>query len=834
MNLFSHCLRPLNSTGIFPPASARHWIILGAALLVTGLAFVAPRETRAAKTKDPAAKPAGGRHAAPAPTALTDEKVLESMRRGITFLLSCKKGDNFEVHGKPWLRQATEAGGETALVLYALLHSAESLHNSTNDKDKELSEKLGYRSPELAPVIKWLCAQQPDGTYAAALTACALQITPKSPETTKVMERLQAFLLSAASKEGGFGYAAIGAAGVQSKLAELRTQAEDARKKNDRVLIAKLTKEYDALEKTLQAGNTNVWVDNSNSQYGILGMWAISDYEVETPTEFWKIQDHYWRSSQLPDGAWPYQKERPTMSLLTMTPAAIATLFVTQEFLPDNPGLDPREDKCIDAGLASIAKAFAPNDNNQYYMYALERVGLAAGFKFLGTRNWYHELAQHLVATQGADGSWTGAFAGAKESRTVPTAYALLTLARGRNPVAFNKLQYAGPWNARPRDDAHLTEKMSKNFERPINWQIVNLQVSPDEWLDAPVLLITGSRDPHFTAADLAKLSAYVHAGGIIFSTADGGRPEFTNAIKKIVPEVCGRQYEMRELPKDHYIFNLWSRVERAPLMLGVSNGAREMWIHSTLDMGESWQGRHYASKACWDVPENLYFYASGKRSLRAKLDSLRITAAESRSEKEVRVARLALGGNPDPEPGAWPRLVKVAAAKFGLNVKLSENVPPAKLPADKPTLAHLTGTTVFKATDEEVKALKTYLDGGGTLFADATGGSPKFTSSFQELAGRLYPSGSLDVIAPTEPLYKSATPATTEISFRNFSILNGRKGHLPQIRGIKDAKGRYVILFSELDITSGLLNTNTWGIDGYTPESAEALANCILHFAAH
>ncbi|MCL5769914.1 MAG: hypothetical protein M1588_01155 [Planctomycetes bacterium] len=40
------------------------------------------------------------------------------------------------------------------------------------------------------------------------------------------------------------------------------------------------------------------------------------------------------------------------------------------------------------------------------------------------------------------------------------------------------------------------------------------------------------------------------------------------------------------------------------------------------------------------------------------------------------------------------------------------------------------------------------------------------------------------------------------------------------------------MILFSPWDITSGLLGTNTWGIAGYTPASAQKLARDILLYA--
>jgi len=99
----------------------------------------------------------------------------------------------------------------------------------------------------------------------------------------------------------------------------------------------------------------------------------------------------------------------------------------------------------MDAAVKHISDNFNPKPNDQYYGYGIERVGVASGLKFFGTHEWYRELAEGLVKSQNADGSWTPNFyAGQGNSVTIPTCYAMLILARGRNPVLINKLDYGG------------------------------------------------------------------------------------------------------------------------------------------------------------------------------------------------------------------------------------------------------------------------------------------------------------------------------------------------------------------------------------------------------
>ena len=48
----------------------------------------------------------------------------------------------------------------------------------------------------------------------------------------------------------------------------------------------------------------------------------------------------------------------------------------------------------------------------------------------------------------------------------------------------------------------------------------------------------------------------------------------------------------MRTLQKTHILFNsdLNAELAGSPQLMGMSNGIREIWIHSTADLGASWQ----------------------------------------------------------------------------------------------------------------------------------------------------------------------------------------------------------------------------------------------------
>ena len=685
-------------------------------------------------------------------------------------------------------------GGETALVLYTLLHVGQSMDDP----------RLRWNSTDLAPVVKIVNDMPALTNYLACFKALGLSLTPVRAETKRALSECRETILRCTKPDGSVTY--------------------------DPNYLYK---------------NPRSW-DNSNAQYALLALWALDDVGVEIPLEVWRRADGYWRGNQKVDGGWPYDTKWRPNSNAPMDAAGLASLYITlDETIPSYavPPLTPRQDAPMAAALAKVTTEFTPQSNDYYYLYCCERVGLASGLKFFNEVNWYTRAAESITAAQGGDGRWTGMFVDKNlggENPIVCTCYALLILARGRNPVMFNKLEYGDKdsrWNARPRDDAYLTHWMSKQFEKPLNWQVVNTKVNAEEWFDAPILLITGSQDPKFTDADIAKLKTFVEAGGTIFSTADGADKEFTEAIKKkYAPALVDRKYEMQDLLPTDPLFDaqLWTKIASPPPMMGLSNGVRQLWIHSTVDMGASWQNRKVATQEHFFIPANLQRYATGKGSLRNKLQSIIVPPATEGSNRSLTLARLDYAGNPDPEPGAWRRFAKLAAYRFHTTLTVTTvkiaDLDPAKYP-----IVHMTGTTSFTLTDDEIAALKKYINGGGLLFADSAGGSAKFAAAFTELAAKLVPDKPLAAIPANDRLYNGSIDESIQLDdadYRKFTVATrGRSSTLRLQAATRD--GRHMIIFSEDDVTSGLLGTDTWGISGYTPDYACSLARNILLYSA-
>ncbi len=754
---------------------------------------------------------------------LTDEQIVKAMQAGIEFLFKWQKVDNWE-SAETWAKdpkEGTMTGGETALVLLALLECGKSLDDP----------RLKFRSPELAPVVEYVTNLQSDRTYVLAMQTLALSELPPSPDQkyTQSINHAKDQLISILDQNAIYGYS--------------------TKKENNPPLPALMT----LFKLPYRGKNLRFswqW-DNSNSQYALLGIWAAADAGVSVSSEYWNVQDAVWRYLQCKAGGWTYNVpinepirardytdpkspgilySATALQTRTMTAAGLASLYITQEFLDTAARLEPRTDPNIANGLKMFTEQLDPLLPNNYYLYGIERVGLASGYKYFDKTDWYREVAATLLASQTPEGSWRYGN-GVAVSANVGTAYALLTLARGRNPILFNKLQYDGPWNARYRDTANFTHWASKTFERPLNWQIVNLQVPGDEWLDAPILMITGSKDPKFTPEQLAKLRAFVDGGGLIFSNADGGNDTFTAAIKKYATLLANNVYEMRLLPKDHPAYNVFYDIKNPPPLFGLSNGSRELWIHSTMDMGAAWQCKTFDNKLAFQIPSNIYFYASGKAKLRARLQPLTPTGGEEKHS--LTVGRLQYAGNWDPEPGAWTRFARIAKADWSTGVTV-QPVKAAELDPAKTPFVHLTGTARVTFAAEDVAAMKAFVEKGGVLLIDSAGGAPAFAQTAADLVKTL-DLGNLQPLPADDPLFTGKVPdPIRDFEYRGPVIkqFKGQKPTGPLMNGVAVGK-HWGILLSEQDVHSGLLGSHTW-IAGYQPETALPMLHNIVMIATN
>jgi hypothetical protein len=213
--------------------------------------------------------------------------------------------------------------------------------------------------------------------------------------------------------------------------------------------------------------------DNSNTQFGVLGVWVARRHGVPVEPALDLIERRF-LATQMPDGGWGYigTGSSGTPSMICAGLLGLATGVARREerrmkaetprradpkpgaksadpFFnpPPRPEGDAPAKKrveqapwppAVQRAMASLGVVLAtaarqggllnPNathgDRDLYFLWSLERVGVIFSVEKIGGVDWYQLGADVIVRTQAADGSWT---VGGYEA-TVNTAFAVLFL----------------------------------------------------------------------------------------------------------------------------------------------------------------------------------------------------------------------------------------------------------------------------------------------------------------------------------------------------------------------------------------------------------------------
>ena len=746
--------------------------------------------------------------------AVTDNEVQAAIDRGVAFLLSQQKpngwfSDTGEMRWDPASRPIQ--GAEETMTMLGLTFAEVDLKKSD-------PMKKGFEA---------LLARDLDQVYSVAPRIMVIaRLWPKLDREFRervkpIMERDLAWLIKAQGAEGQWSYSSLEG-------------------------------------KTSPVGG---W-DFSNTQMAVLALAEAVAAGWELPEEpFARVQKLY-LEKQISDGGWDYGRPgfnapgNATTSYGSMTAAAVASLYLTRDYLYRNIGcpcargsskLRPQQvDQAIDRGLKWLGKEFlvdtnpkgVPNRWTLYWLYSCERVGLAAGLKYFGAHNWYGEGAEYLVRAQARNGSWTIGGEGLSD-----TAYALCFLIKGRAPILFNKLQFAGQWDNHPHDMANLTQHVAHMKEQPIQWQVINLEAPVEEWHDAPILYLSAESIPALTDEHKKKLRRFTDTGGtILFEASCGNRPVavwWERTCKEIWPE-----WELKALDKEHPVYSSDVKIVRSlPRMLVMDDGLRTIVFYSPTDVSCAWNTMAVTNRReLFDFGSNLFAYTTDKRPLRSRLARVEKVAGQAYGQTapvpggkaRLAVARVKHGG--DYYVGTNYDGLGIAAKAMQDRCRLTlaavGEKQPSELKVEEVQVAWLTGRQGVSLSAAELKSLADYLKAGGFLLAEAALGDKRFCSALlpllKEMGAEVKPIAADDGLL-TGKMDGATGYAIKTVKFK-LALRPERIGNaVPELFGIY-LGGKRVGIYSPFDLVYAQTGYDAWGSRGYDAEDAQAiLANLLL-----
>ncbi len=161
---------------------------------------------------------------------------------------------------------------------------------------------------------------------------------------------------------------------------------------------------------------------NSNTQFGVLGLWVASRYGVPVDDAMKEVGGRFvnWQGE---DGGWPYTKEEgktavsgPAMSCAGLFCLAVARASKIRTQQRDNktPVRTGEKDALLSdpifaKGLGKVTE-FAGTLNPgsaRYFVWTVERVGVLLGIELFGDKiDWFKLGADALIKSQKEDGSW--------------------------------------------------------------------------------------------------------------------------------------------------------------------------------------------------------------------------------------------------------------------------------------------------------------------------------------------------------------------------------------------------------------------------------------------
>lgn len=725
---------------------------------------------------------------------VTDEQVEQTIERLQRDLLESitdegnVRGDEEVRNPRPGLWwQDFIGGGETGLVVWALLESG-----------------VSQNREEIQRALRWLDRIEIHGTYGLTMRICAYAAAPGGQYRRSLMDDVRQLVNSVhvpPDRRGGW------------------------------------EEHYGAHNYHCPGTRENIWgddstFDHSNSQFAVLAAWQAHLAGIEIPSRFWELVERHWVSTQTNDGGWSYGGSQGT-SYGSMTTAGLASLYVCidtihgQDFIQCGQNTDIPQ---VDAALQWLGRHWSPTNNfrlpgeqegkcsAQYYLFCSERVGLASGYKYFGDHDWYREGASYLVNYPG--------------SSEPDKALALLFLIRGRWPVLFNHIRYEGEWNNRPRGLASVTHWLGKTFERPVSWQIIDIDTPSAEWHDAPIALLTGHNPAEFSEEDLDTMRQFVEEGGTLMSIAECGRQGdgFDQSMREAYRQMFP-QYELVELPLDHPIYNIQFQTRRPVKIEAISNGVRLLAIHTQHDFMRSFQMRaESTARAEYELAANMYFYVTDRGSLRNRGVAHWPVQTGAGGGPEVALAQVAHGGNWTCEPGAVRRLEILLHNQQAARLRLAEPTTPPALDADEVDLAWLAGASAFDLGPADVNALKCYVENGGTLLVEAIGGNENARQTGRDLIEAMFGRGALRPLASNAELYNLPGRAIEEVSYRRAAMGPGATRE-PRLMGVT-VGDRIGVIYSGEDISAGLVGYQQHGLSGYEPDSAYQIMRNILLYA--
>jgi hypothetical protein len=413
-------------------------------------------------------------------------------------------------------------------------------------------------------------------------------------------------------------------------------------------------------------------------------------------------------------------------------------------------------------------------------------------------------------------------------------------------------------WNRKHSDMRNLTDYASKQlFKRqPLGWQVFNargavasgandeqIRELVGDLLPSPIAYMSGHGGPFFTDWEKKMLRQYIEQGGFVLAEACCGSRQFDAGFRRLMKELFP-DAELKRLEANHPIWRGppvvdWRQFE----LWGLELGCKTVVVYSPQPLSGWWEANQRESdrgKQVFDLGASIIAYATGLEMPKPR--GFHVDVPKDREESRVprgylKVAQL------KPADAHWRSAssgVRNLMLELRKNAKMDVALKTEELFIDDRDILNYKFMYMHGREDFEVgnvELLKSNLETGGLLFADACCGKKPFDDAFRKLIKQMFKKD-LEPIPANDELFGKALNGTEITAVRcrrekgaGNEAEAGFTSVAPQLEGIKIGN-RWAVIYSKYDIGCALEKHQSSDCLGHDYESAVKLASAAVLYA--
>ncbi len=353
--------------------------------------------------------------------------------------------------------------------------------------------------------------------------------------------------------------------------------------------------------------------------------------------------------------------------------------------------------------------------------------------------------------------------------------------------VNFSATQFKIVDGRRVQADAFPTTQI--DIERLMNYannvlriryryQPIMLETFSWDPTELPLLYITGWTEmPELSDQLIAKLNRYLLDGGTLVVHAQCGRAEFVESARRQIARILPNR-PLAPVDGDSPLFHAAAEITQMRVrkddepfktmpayIEAVYLGCRPAIIFSPIDLNCGWDvvrrpivgGVLYHQDDALKLGLNIIADTLANLQYARTWGTPRVYPQQDDDARDrLVIAQVAHGGDFDPTPHGLLNLLKHIQQNTTLNVQLARDVVELdSVNVFAHPVLYMTGLRDFTLTDAQVRGLRSYLNAGGFLIADAAAGNKAFDAAFRREIARVLPDRPLDLLAGDSPLYQ-------------------------------------------------------------------------------